>query len=92
VLRVDEFDFASPLLGFRKSAAGYSGWYSHLKEGTREIGIVMPLAEQQRARHTVVNGSSGSREGGGEMARIQGASRIGSPLKWEVRWASERDL
>ena len=48
-LPLAEYDFASPLLGFKKSASGFSGWYAPTAEGRWDIEIVLSSADLRRA-------------------------------------------
>ena len=84
-LPMAEYEFASPLLGFKKSKDGYSGWYSPLVAGRWEFEIQLPQPEVAGLRQLTINGQrerfSSSRQG----IRFSGDSNPGAPLRWEIR-------
>ena len=83
-LPLPEYDFSSPLLGFAKSARGYSGWYAPAAEGRWTIEIELPAAEIAALRQIKVNGSAESLPQGAKTIRFSGKSSPGSPLRWEA--------
>jgi len=83
-LPLPQYEFASPLLGFNKSSAGYSGWYAPTAVGHWTIDIALPEADRARLRQITVNGVTevlGSNERG---IRFSGESKAGIPLRWKV--------
>jgi hypothetical protein len=83
-LPLSTYEFASPLLGFKKTDRGYSGWYAPGSAGRWEIGLLLPESEAAQAREVRVNGSIGSAQRPGAWIRFSGESSPGKPLQWEV--------
>ena len=50
-LPLPEYEFASPLLGFKKSAGSYSGWYAPIVAGRWTIDIALPKSDLAQMRH-----------------------------------------
>jgi hypothetical protein len=85
-LPLDEYEFTSPLLGFRKSAQGYSGWYAPARAGRWNLEMKLPAAERARLTQLEVNGSAQALPGSPEaLIRFAGESEPGKPLRWAVR-------
>ncbi|MFP5229460.1 MAG: GH36-type glycosyl hydrolase domain-containing protein [Acidobacteriota bacterium] len=78
------YEFSSPLMGFRKSRDGYSGWYAPMDAGKWEIELTLPNDERGRVTRIKVNGSAEAAKGGEPGLRLEGESKPGSPLRWEV--------
>jgi hypothetical protein len=83
-LSLAEYEFSSPLLGFSKSAKGYSGWYAPLVAGQWEMEIQLSNSEMAGLRQVVVNGSVQPLVDPAKTIRFAGASSPGMPLRWEV--------
>lgn len=83
-LPLAQYEFASPLLGVKKSSTGYSGWYSPLVEGRWEIEITLAEAELSRMRSITVNGITTKLNSPARSIRFNGFSKPGSPLNWEL--------
>lgn len=84
-LRLAEYEFTSPLLGFNKSETGYSGWYEPAQAGRWDIDIMLSTAERARLKQVEINGSTRALRGGSEAAiRFSGRSEPGKPLRWRV--------
>jgi hypothetical protein len=89
LLTLPEYEFASPLLGFSKTPAGYSGWYAPLVSGTWEIEIELPAAELTRIRRVIVNGVEQEFNPQTQRIRFSGDSKSHEgtskePLRWKI--------
>ena len=84
-LPLPQYEFSSPLLGFRKSTDGYSGWYASKMAGQWNIEIVLPDADRARLRQITVNGVTQPLKAKEHGIRFRGESKISAPLRWEVR-------
>jgi hypothetical protein len=83
-LPMEEYEFSSPLVGFKKSAKGYSGWYAPSVAGQWRIEIQLAESEMQRLGRIAVNGSGAPLARSLKTIRFVGDSRPGSPLQWEA--------
>ena len=83
-LPLDEYDFNTPLLGFKKSLQGYSGWYAPTTAGHWSIEVTLPDAEIGRLKHLNVNGVPQALHSTQGRIRLRGDSTSGSPLRWEI--------
>lgn len=84
-LPLAEYEFASPLLGFKKSGGGYSGWYAPARAGRWEIELRLAPAEASRLKTVEINGvRSALASPSGTTIRFQGASDWGKPLRWQL--------
>jgi hypothetical protein len=77
-----EYEFVSPLLGFSKTAIGYSGWYAPTRGGTWAIDLELPGTEQ--FTHARVNGVPVEPLSHQGRITLQGTSAPDSPLRWEL--------
>lgn len=85
-LPVPSYCFESPLLGVRKSASGYEGWYAPQAAGVWSIYLRLPAHEVASLVAVVVNAVEGSPEVTEDGAvKLTGASAPGKPLSWAVR-------
>jgi hypothetical protein len=85
-LPLQDYEFSSPLLGFKKSRHGYSGWYAPSKAGHWNIEIRLPEAEATRKRQVRVNGVVEPEARSEQGIHFSGKSEPGSPLRWEILW------
>jgi hypothetical protein len=83
-LPLPEYEFASPLLGFSKSAKGYSGWYAPAAAGRWKIEIQLSDLESARLGQMKVNGEFETLLIGAKIIRLTGESRPDAPLRWEI--------
>ncbi len=83
-LPLAEYEFTSPLLGFKKSADGYSGWYAPAKAGSWEIEMKLSESERRRKLQLQVNGVAKQATCLKHGIRFRGESKPGEPLRWEV--------
>ena len=84
LLPLAEYEFSSPLLGLKKSASGYSGWYAPAEAGQWEIEIRLPESDLKRLARIEINGSTKLLDHSAKSIRFTGASGRGAPLRWEV--------
>lgn len=83
-LPLAEYEFTSPLLGFRKSRNGYAGWYAPATAGRWDIELRLPSSEVARMRQARINGSAGLLPKSTQVIRFTGGSKPGRPLRWEI--------
>lgn len=83
-LPLPQYEFASPLLGFRKFQSGYSGWYAPSTTGAWEIDLALPDAELARRSRVIVNGVAATATSTSRGIRIKGESKSGSHLRWQI--------
>jgi hypothetical protein len=84
LLPLAEYEFSSPLLRFKKSVIGYSGWYAPVAAGQWTIEIHLPDSELARLARIEINGSINPLDRSANSIRFTGASSPGAPLRWEV--------
>ena len=86
-LPLDAHTFGSPLLGLKKSRAGYEGWYAPAVGGEWKITLRLPPSESARLREVEVNGrQQRAKPGADGSIRLEGSSSPGKPLRWSVRF------
>jgi hypothetical protein len=83
-LPLSDYEFSSPLLGFSKSARGYSGWYAPAEPGQWELELRLSDSELARFAQVSVNGSIQPLVHAAKTIRFSGAGGAGTPLRWEV--------
>jgi len=83
-LPLSQYEFASPLLGFKKSAAGYSGWYAPAAAGRWIIEIALPEADLKAMRKLEVNSVTEKLTHFAGRIRFSGKSQPGIPLRWKI--------
>lgn len=79
-----EYEFSSPVFGFKKSAGVYSGWYRPFKAGNWEIELAIPPADLERVSKGKVNELPIQPSKSAGALRFSGASSPGVPLRWEL--------
>lgn len=84
VLPLDEYDFDTPLLGFKKTPKGYSGWYAPLIEGHWTIEVALPDIELSRLKRLNVNGIQKVLSSADGQIQFRGNSSPGAPLRWKI--------
>ena len=85
VVPLPEYEFESTLLGFRKSATGYAGWYAPAITGDWEIDLQLSAVKEGRKWTLAVNGETREATVAGERLHFRGESKDGKPLRWEIR-------
>jgi Glycosyl hydrolase 36 superfamily, catalytic domain len=83
-LPLDEYEFTSPLLGFKKTKTGYAGWYAPSVVGKWELEFRLPAEELARLKQLKINGASMSAKVADGAIRFWGDSAPGAPLRWEI--------
>ncbi len=85
VVPLEAWSFESALLGVRKSASAYEGWYAPLAAGTWEIRISLPERELASLTKAEVNGRPvRALSNGGGAVVLTGASSTARPLRWSL--------
>jgi hypothetical protein len=83
-LPLEEYEFNTPLLGFKKTPKGYSGWYTPITPGYWSIEVALPDIELSRLDHLTVNGVQRGLHPNKGQIRLSGNSAPGAPLRWEI--------
>ncbi|MGA9799283.1 MAG: hypothetical protein WBQ68_09755 [Terriglobales bacterium] len=83
-LPMTEYEFTSPLLGFKKSADSYSGWYAPAVAGRWDVGLKLSSSEAARMGKLWVNDSSEPLSRSNQTIRFSGESSPGKPLRWRI--------
>ncbi len=83
-LPLAQYEFASPLLGFKKEASRYSGWYAPSVAGHWTIDIKLPETDRSRLKQVKVNNVARSLELSPKGVRFSGDSTRTAPLQWEI--------
>lgn len=83
-LPLQNYEFTSPLLGFKKSRNGYSGWYAPVRAGHWKITMKIAEADMLRLRHVRVNGVLELVKNSEQGIVFSGESSPNAPLKWEL--------
>ena len=83
-LPLTTYEFASLLLGFKKSAGGYSGWYAPLAAGSWVIEIDLPEGERKDSWEIELNGIVQKRQSPAGTMHFSGKSEPGAPLRWRI--------
>jgi hypothetical protein len=83
-LPLDEYSFDSPVLRFRKSRHGYSGWLAPSENGSWKIRIRLPESDLANLTKIIVNGTSSPIAPGTKLIQFQGEGNNQKPLQWEL--------
>jgi hypothetical protein len=85
VLSEEDYRLESPLLGVRRTKAGFEGWYAPSAAGEWTVVIRLPRAESQRITKAEVNGRQHKFERGADGSiEVRGSSVPGKPLSWAI--------
>ena len=84
VIPLDIYEFSSPLMGFKKNANGYSGWYAPSTEGQWEIEIHLPDREIARLKNITVNGAPVTQIKSEGRITFRGESTPSRKLEWNI--------
>ena len=79
-----EYEFNTPLLGFKKTPEGYSGWYSPTQPGSWRIEVALPDVETASLNHLSVNGMRQALHHDQGRIAFSGNSAAGAPLRWLI--------
>ncbi|MHA1728246.1 MAG: GH36-type glycosyl hydrolase domain-containing protein [Promethearchaeota archaeon] len=82
----DEYEFKSPLIGFKKSKSGYSGWYFPKIGGGGNWKITLLLSEDEIKSISAIkiNGKEEKPVIDGNKVEWAGESTPDQPLRWEL--------
>ena len=83
-LPLTEYEFASSLLGFKKTGQGYSGWYAPAAPGRWDIELRLSASETRRMKRLTINGSVGRLSKLERVIRFAGEGDPDKPLRWEI--------
>jgi hypothetical protein len=83
-LPLAEYEFTSPLLGFKKSKDGFSGWYAPSVAGRWDFEIQFPESEAKGLHQLKINGQTARFSSSAQGIRFSGESKPGAPLRWEI--------
>lgn len=83
-LPLDEYEFNTSLLGFKKTPKGFSGWYAPMTGGRWSIEIALSDIELGRLKDLRVNGMQEVLHSDEGRIRFNGNSAPGAPLRWEI--------
>jgi hypothetical protein len=83
-LTLAEYEFTSPLVGFKKSKDGYSGWYGPSVSGRWEIVLKFPGSASTQMRAVRINGETQPVQNSEQGIRFSGEGKPGNPLRWEI--------
>ena len=83
-LPLAEYEFTSPLLGFKKTKSGYSGWYAPSAAGRWSVEFKLSEAELAQVSRVTVNGQAQSAQKSEKGIQLVGESKPGTPLRWEI--------
>jgi Glycosyl hydrolase 36 superfamily, catalytic domain/Glycosyltransferase family 36 len=83
-LPLAEYEFTSPLLGFKKTKDGYTGWYSPAVAGNWEFEIQLPGSDAARFRQAKINGQAAPLRNSPKGIGFSGQSSPGKALRWEI--------
>ena len=84
VIPLDEYEWNSPLLGFKKTPKGYSGWYAPATHGSWMIEVTLTAPELKRLNHLSINGVPAPMHKARLKLQFLGESASGAPLRWEI--------
>ncbi|MGB9285676.1 MAG: hypothetical protein WCB59_16810, partial [Candidatus Sulfotelmatobacter sp.] len=83
-LPLTEYEFASSLLGFKKTGQGYSGWYAPAAPGRWDIELRLSASETRRMKRLTINGSVERLSKLERVIRFAGEGDPDKPLRWEI--------
>jgi hypothetical protein len=83
-LPLAEYEFTSPLLGFKRSKVGYSGWYAPASAGRWNIELRLSGSEVARMQQIRINGSLERLTHSTQVIWFTGESNSATPLRWEI--------
>ncbi|MHA1373898.1 MAG: GH36-type glycosyl hydrolase domain-containing protein [Promethearchaeota archaeon] len=86
VLPKQEYEFYSPILGFKKTKNGYSGWYSPLKEGSWRITLILSNKEIMNINNVSVNEKRGNYTTTKNSLIFEGTNKLNDPLEWSMQF------
>ena len=86
-LSEEDYRLESPLVGVRRTKAGFEGWYAPSTAGAWTVVVRLPRAESQRITKAEVNGRQHEFERAADGSiEVRGSSVPGKPLSWAIWW------
>ena len=85
ILPKERYEFSSPLLGFKKSSNGYSGWYAPLVEGNWKVVLNLKKEELKQIRSLEINGIKQEIHNKEDHTIFYGRSELNNPLRWKIK-------
>ena len=84
-LPLDDYELDSPLVGFKKSQDGYTGWYAPARWGRWTVEVKLPPSDLARLTRIEINGESRSvGRPSDAVIRFTGASEPRNPMRWKI--------
>ncbi|MFW9901290.1 MAG: GH36-type glycosyl hydrolase domain-containing protein [Candidatus Thorarchaeota archaeon] len=84
IIPKEEYNFTSPLLGFKKTLKEYSGWYAPLVEGNWKISLKVDKGEIIKFKNIEINGKERELIIENGVVIIFGKSDPNNPLRWKI--------
>ncbi|MFX0094316.1 MAG: GH36-type glycosyl hydrolase domain-containing protein, partial [Candidatus Hodarchaeota archaeon] len=81
----EEYKFSSPLVGFKKSKEGYSGWYAPKVAGTWKVTLKLTGDEIKQFKTLKINGKEEKIDYTDDEMIWSGKSEPDKPLKWVIK-------
>jgi len=81
----NEYEFSSPLIGFKKSKKGYSGWYNPKREGSWKIKLKLSTDDIKNFNTLEINGKEEKLIIKEDMVLFEGMSKSNKPLYWIIK-------
>jgi hypothetical protein len=81
---LEEYEYNTPLVGFKRTPKGYSGWYSPSQPGSWRIEITLPDIELAHLTHLLINGMQQALHHDQGRIAFSGKSAPGAPLRWQI--------
>lgn len=81
----DEYDFSTPLLGFKKEKEMYSGWYAPTVEGIWKITLTLSEGDSQFFNTIEINGREEEIVREENKIIWRGRSTPNKPLQWSIK-------
>jgi hypothetical protein len=83
-LPLAEYEFTSPLLGFKKTKSGYSGWYEPSVSGRWFVEFKLSATELAQVSKLSINARTEQLQKSEGGVRFSGESKPGTALRWEI--------
>jgi len=81
----ETYDFSSPVLGFKKSKDGFSGWYAPLVEGNWKVTFKLDIKELNQFVSLKVNDSIKDINIIEDQIVFYGKNELIKPLRWKLK-------
>jgi len=81
----EKYDISSPILGFKKTEEGYSGWYAPLIEGNWKVTLNLNSDELKQLVSLEVNDLEKDINIKEDQIVFYGRSKISKPLRWKLK-------